>query len=176
MAVKLRMSGRYDAFPILRFEGNYPLVKKTTSRDDVVEVVVNKLPIPDDSVSWEQILDYHSDPDSRGKLTALRMWMSEVARSELTPREVEEKLEWLMHDYERHLKLHKMKYSTGTLETIVTVGAEFLENMVKFEWGKAAKALFAIKHRRIELLEAEMSAPGSEVAYLVEAKKKFKEE
>ena len=107
------------------------------------------------------------------KFLALRHWMSEVARAELTPAEVEEKLEYLIDQYQRHMKLHRMKTNVGTLETVVTASAEFLGDLVSFKWGKAAEALFSLKRRRVALLEGELTAPGNEVAYIVKARETF---
>jgi hypothetical protein len=176
MAVVLRDSQKLNAYPLLQdsllkiFRRE---LEKQTHEKDVISVILKRLPEPDDSVPWEQIIDYRADPDSKGKLLALRNWIHEIARSELTQQEIEDKLDWLVYDYQRHCELHKMKYNVGTLETIVTVGAQFLEDMVKFKWGEGAKALFSLKHSRVSLLEAEIGNPGSEVAYLVETQKAF---
>ena len=54
-----------------------------------------------------------------------------------------------------------------------TCPAEFLGDLVSFKWGKAAEALFSLKRRRVALLEGELAAPGSEVAYIVKARETF---
>ena len=99
--------------------------------------------------------------------------MMQAAKAQLTQREIEDNLEWLVFDYRRHLGLHKLKANMGAFETIVTVGAEFLESLAKVNWGKAAQLLFTFKHRKIELMEAEIKSPGSEVAYILETRKRF---
>lgn len=99
--------------------------------------------------------------------------MSEVARAELTTAEVEEKLEYLIDQYRKHMRLHRMKTNVGTLETVVTTGAEFLGDLMSFNWGKAAEALFSLRRRRVTLLEGELTAPGTEVAYIVKARETF---
>jgi hypothetical protein len=38
---------------------------------------------------------------------------------------------------------------------------------------KIAKGIMVVKKRKVELLEAEMKAPGKECAYVFEARKKF---
>lgn len=99
--------------------------------------------------------------------------MSETARSKLSAEEVEEKLEYLLSEYQRHLNLHRLKTELGTIETVVVASAEILENLVKFKWSKIARGLFSIKHRRIALMEAELTAPGSEIAYIAGTREKF---
>ncbi len=176
-ALRLRLTQQIDACPIV----SKPLVipalpaieSEKSSRSDVIQIAVKTIPVPSESVSWEQILEYRSDPDSKSKFLALRHWMSEVARAELTPAEVEEKLEYLIDQYQRHMKLHRMKTNVGTLETVVTTGAEFFGNLASFQWGKAAQALFSLKKREVALQEAELSAPGKEIAYIVKTRETF---
>jgi hypothetical protein len=171
-AIQLRELSKADSYPI------FPLFShlerdSEVNKLGVVRVVLNALPIPNDLTSWEQILEYRSDPDSHAKFLDLRNWMNEVARAALTPIEVEQKLEHLLSQYQRHMALHKMKTNTGTLETIVVAGAEFVEHLAKFKWGKIAKGLFSLKHRRIAMMEGELTSPGNEVAYVVNARKAF---
>jgi len=53
----------------------------------------------------------------------------------------------------------------------VVTAAELAEDFVKVKWGKLAKGLFDLTHERIELREAELKAPGRELAYLDAAKR-----
>lgn len=173
VSVRLRELEGLDTFPLC-YNERLPVGNRVISQANVIRIVLRALPIPDDTTSWEQILEYRSDPDSFGKFLALRRWMTDVAKAELPEKEIEDNLEWLVYDYERHLKLHKLKAQMGVFESIVTVGPEFLENMVKINWGKAAKLLFFLKHRKVDLMEAEMKAPGSEVAYIIKSREQFK--
>ncbi len=170
--IGLRKLHNMDAYPVLSLR-DFLLSNEKADKNDVVVIALDSLPVPDESTPWEQIIEYRSDPGSQSKFLALRHWMSEVARAELTPAEVEEKLEYLIDQYRRHMRLHRMKTNVGTLETIVTTGAEFLGNLVSFKWGKAAEALFSLKRRQVALLEGELTAPGNEVAYIVKAREAF---
>jgi hypothetical protein len=156
ISVMLREHKQMDAYPVFAISPD-ELEKPKAEKNDIVQITLNAFPIPDDSVSWEEIVDYRSDPDTQGKFLALRNWMNEVAQAQLTPNEIEEKLEWLMYEYQRHLALHKMKTNFDTFETIVVAAADCLENLVKLNLGKAARGLFAFKHRRIELIEGELN-------------------
>lgn len=172
ISVMLREHKQMDAYPVFTISPN-DLQNPQAEKNDVVQITLNAFPIPDDSVSWEQIVDYRSDPETQGKFLALRNWMNEVARARLTPNEIEEKLEWLIYEYQRHITLHRMKTNSDTFETIVVAAADCLENLVKLNLGKVARGLFAIKHRRIELMEGELKAPGSEIAYIVQSRQRF---
>jgi hypothetical protein len=172
VSVQLRLLESVDAYPIFPTGFLSPAISQV-GKSEVVQLSLNALPMPDESTPWEQIIEYRSDPDSRSKFLALRHWMSEVARAELTPAEVEEKLEYLIDQYQKHMKLHRMKTNVGTLETVVTTGAEMLGDFFSFKWGKAAQALFSLKRRKVALLEGELTAPGNEVAYIVKARETF---
>ena len=56
---------------------------------------------------------------------------------------------------------------------IVVAVAETAENIAKLKFSALAKSLFALKHRRIELIDAERQAPGRELAYIVRARERF---
>jgi hypothetical protein len=171
-AAVLRGAGDFDVVPLVSVTP--PAAQKHhAGKTDVLQIVVDNLPTPNESTPWEQIIEYRSDPDSRSRFLALRHWMSEVARAQLTPAEVEEKLVYLVDQYQKHMKLHRMKTNVCTFETIVTTGAEVLGDLVSFKWGKAAQALFSLKKRQVALLEGELTAPGNEVAYIVKAREAF---
>jgi hypothetical protein len=51
--------------------------------------------------------------------------------------------------------------------------AEIAESLVKSQWSKIAKKLFEVSHKQIDLMKAEMTAPGREVAYIVKARERF---
>jgi hypothetical protein len=164
-----------DAIPILpsppprSIPHEFPQVGK----EKVLQVVFNKLPIPDDSVPWEDIIDFRNDPDTKSKFLGFRVWMSKLARENRPTVEIEEELEYLTEEYRNHIALHKLKYNTGALETTITIAAEVLEDLARLKFGKLAKSLFILKNRRIALMEAEHSAPGREIAYVVKASERL---
>lgn len=84
----------WDAYPIL--PADICLPEDTSAKNEVIRIVLNALPVPDEQTSWEQIIEYRDDPDSQSKFLDLRNWMTEIARNELTPNEAEEKLEYLL--------------------------------------------------------------------------------
>lgn len=172
ISTQLRILDKIDAYPILsQIVPQVPLPQDT--KCDVIDVVLQALPLPDDSVPWEQIVEYRSDPESHHKFLALRHWMSDVARAALTPAEVEEKLEYLISEYQRHMELHHMKTNNSTLETLFSASAEIIGGLLSTKWSKVAQVLFSLKRRRVALLESELTAPGREVAYIVKARERF---
>jgi hypothetical protein len=142
-------------------------------RSEVAKVTINKLPIPDETTSWEQIIDFRSDPDNQLALLRLRRWIRKIASENLSALEIEEELEWLLNEYENNLHLHKIKSNTSAVEIWVKSPLEVLENLVTLKFSKLVDPLFAIRKRRISLLEAELQAPGREVAYILKTKEHF---
>ena len=161
-----RNNENMDVYPL--FYNGYPeLTQQTSSVGDVIDLTINQLPIPDDSTSWEQIMEFRNDPATEGKFLDLRNWMNEIARAKLTPLEVEQKLEWLVHEYQRHMELHRMKINVSALETI-------LVSIADRKFGDIVKGLFSVRHRKIALLEGELKAPGREIAFISKAQETFR--
>jgi len=149
------------------------IVSKGFHASNVLEVILEKLPVPNEDVEWRQIIEYRADPDSSQKFTALRVWMQDIARKDYSKNEIEDRIEHLINEYENHLKLHKLKFESCKASIMVTTPLEILENLVKFKWSQIGKALFSFKEKQFDLMEAEMNAPGKEVAYILKANEKF---
>lgn len=171
-SIELRELHDLDAFTVLS-GGIQDTDHVQANKGDIVEIVLNALPTPGESTSWEQIIEYRGDPDSHSKFLALRNWMNQLARAGLASLEVEQQLEFLVDEYEQHLRLHRMKTNAGTLETVIVAGAEFLENLSRFRLSKSANALFSARHRKIALIEQELTAPGRDVAYVIKTREMF---
>jgi hypothetical protein len=171
LAVRLRLDEQMDSQPCSDIH-KLP-EDKSAGKGEVVQITLKAFPQPSPKTPWEQILEYRNDPDSQSKFLALRNWMNETARAELEPMEIEQKLEYLMDEYQKHMRLHRMKTNAGFLQTAVISTAELLEDLVKIRWGKIAKGLFSFRERRIALLEGELNSPGSEIAYIIKAQESF---
>lgn len=59
------------------------------------------------------------------------------------------------------------------MEAYVIPALELVEDLVRFKWSKIAKGAVVVKKRNLELLEAEMKAPGRECAYVFDARRTF---
>lgn len=146
----------------------------TPAPGSVTSIVLDAFPLPDESATFEDIINFKEDPDTSRKRQLLQRWTHNLATKGVTSeKEIAQEIEWLLADYEEHMRLHKMKINRGTLETVFVTGAEIAEDLAKFKWGAAAKLLFSASHRKIELLEAEMKAPGRELAYISKARERF---
>ena len=93
---------------------------------------------------------------------------------DLSPVEVEEELEWLINQFERFMKLHRLKSNYETIEVLVKAPLEIIEDLVRIKFSKMPNPYFALKKRQISLMEAELNAPGNEIAYIVKTNQAFR--
>lgn len=171
ISIKTMYFERTDALSLVPC---YDFSKIPSSRkSEVARVAIDKLPIPDETTPWEQILDFRNDPDNQSALLNLRRWVRNISSENLTASEIEEELEWLLNEFENNMKLHKIKANTNTIEVWIKTPLEVLENLLTLKFSKLVDPLFAVKKRSISLMEAELQAPGREVAYILKTKKQF---
>jgi hypothetical protein len=165
----LRTRENLDAYTVVPSEhSSLDNDDQDTANHDVVKIVLPTFPVPDEDVTWQQILEYRNGPDPQNKFRVVKNWISEVARGSFTPDEAEEKLEHLLNQYRRRLELHQMKTSTTTLEAFVVTTQDVLD---RFRSGE--RALFSLTHRKLALLQGESTSAGSEVAYVIKTKSLF---
>lgn len=174
VATRVSNAHGVDALPVFN-EFDFDCKVSNQHSHDVVALVLDSFPTPDpDTVPWEHIFEFRSDPDSRYKFFELRHWMREMSHTQLPYKEVSEKLEYLIHQYKTHLGLHKMKTKHTRVETIMVSLLESVEELVRLRPSKSVSALFRIKTHKIKLLEEELKLPGQEVAYIIEVHKEFR--
>lgn len=174
VAQRLQSEANIDAVPLaIGSNANLDQLFKG-GRTPTMHILLNAIPEPEPyTTSWEAILDFRDDKDARGKLAQLRSWIIDMSRTDLSPNDITTKLEALRYEYEQHMKLHKMKFRAGILQTVVVATAEFAENLAKLQLGKLAKGLFTCQEAKLALLEAELTAPGRELAYLYQVQRTF---
>lgn len=145
----------------------------STRKSEVVQIMINRLPLPDNTTAWEKIIDYRADTENQDSLRSLRRWINKITSQNLAEKEIEEELEWLVSEFQKHMKFHKMKANSEMLEVIVKTPLEIIEDLVKLKFSKLPEPLFALKKRQLSLMEAELNAPGREIAYIIKSKEAF---
>ena len=170
-ALQLRHVDRVNAVPVTT--GWHRSPDDSVTRADVIQLVLRQLPVPGDRHGLQDILAFREEARAEGLSQSLRVWINEMASGGLSRIEVSDTLEHLVSRYERMLAVEKMQRDTSIIETLVVTTAEIAESLVKFQWSAAAKKLFEVRHRQIDLMKAEMTLPGREVAYIVKARERF---
>lgn len=141
---------------------------------EVVRFALQSIPEPDfETTPWEQILDFRNDSDTKKLLSYFRHWFTEIKKKPLTYHELSEELNYYCSKYEEHIKVQKMKINYGILEALLMIPAEMIEGLVRLKPTQTVKALFTFKRQRLQLREAEMKAPGRDLAYLIKVKEEF---
>jgi hypothetical protein len=155
-----------DRVPILDDFTYSPEEEDLSRREMVISLTLEKVPVPSGNVSLDDILDFKSTAGAKNELIRFRKWATDVVRGDLQKTEIEQEIEYLLSEYENEMNLNKLKYKHSAVEVLVVTSAEILENLLKLKWSEAAKSLFSIKRRNVNLLTAEATACGREMAYL----------
>lgn len=143
----------------------------TAHKHEVMQVAMNYLPVPDPLSDWRDILEFKRE--MRDKAWHFRRFLHSMVNNKQTEAEVRDDLEWTVNEYTKAMKLHHLKAGNSFMEVYVIPIIELAEDLAKFNWSKIAKGALSVKKRQVELMEAEMKAPGRECAYVFEAQKRF---
>lgn len=154
-------------------ETDYTYEIPNSKKREVIQVVITKLPIPDNTVPWEKIIDYRNDSDNQGNLLGLRRWIKKISTEELSKAEIEDEIDWRINEFQKHMKYHKIKANTETLEILVKAPLEIIENLIKVKLSKIPDPFFVLKKRQLMLMEAEINAPDKELAYIIKTRETF---
>ena len=138
---------------------------------NVLNVAMSALPAPDDLCSWQDILDFKAD--LRDKQWGFRRFLRNLATKQQTEAEIGDEIEWMVNEYTKAMEIHHIKASQSFVDVLVISPLEIIENLVKFNCSKIAKGALQVQKRKVELMEAELKAPGRECAYVFGARRRF---
>lgn len=144
-----------------------PWTEKIEPKLNVAEVLglaIERVPVPDDNVPWQDILDMKEDRDLADRARKLRLWATKIAGSESSLASADEQISDLLADYSRYLAAHKIKTSSTILEAVVVGTAGMLEDLVKLKFEKIAQRIFSYRKFHAEVLMSELKAPGRELS------------
>jgi hypothetical protein len=166
-AAQLRNLNNLDAHAVVSSESSpWEQDDEHSNRHDVLQILVNALPLPDKDVSWEQIIEYRSDPNSLNRFLDLRNWIRDIARGKLTPLEAEQRLQPVLTRFHKQTEILPMKTVSRQLNAFVTTSPDVLRNLLSYAGG--TKFCF-FAHRKLVLLEGEALSDVSEVVFVLES-------
>jgi hypothetical protein len=160
-----------DVVPICEASIPDQYLKGINQKGNVLEVAMKHFPIPGPMNSWQDILDFKSE--MHDKQWHFRRFLSTLAGKNQAEAEIRDDLEWTLNEYRRAMKIHRLKAGDTFMEVYVIPVIELVEDLAKFNWSKITKGALGVQKRQVELMEAEMKAPGRECAYVFEAQKRF---
>jgi len=152
--------------PIIRSKTNHFVEEDVTNVSVVLSIVLKKFPQLSAENNLEAFIDFKQDPEGQIKLARLKDWILETSKKEYSDKEIEQKLDYLLIEYSKHLEIHQLKYNLGIVETLVVTSLEIIESLVKLNFSKAAKVLFDLGKQNVNLLDAEQKLTGKEIAYI----------
>jgi len=136
--------------------------------EDVLHFALRAFPVPDESSSWEDILEFKVE--CHDKVWAFRRFLQSLAAKHKTEGEIRDEIEWMIHQYSRAMDQYGILRSTTFLEAYIIPAVEALENLKPSMF---LKGLVAIRKRKIALFDAESNSPGHQCAYVFDARKRF---
>jgi hypothetical protein len=162
-----------DVFTILQWvqKDQSASSNKQDNQGRVLSIVLNQFPELDDSVPWQEVLDLKAKLHEQQH--DLHRWMRKIAKGDVGLIELRDEIEGLLADYIRHMDLQRAKRRMSRLETILLVTAEVAENLIRANFGKLAQGLVEFRNRDLGLAEAELQAPGRELAYIAAVRERF---
>jgi hypothetical protein len=155
-----------EFYPILR---SIETLDGVGTKTTVLRLVIEHLPQPGPDTSWEAIIDFRNDAETRRQYLALTHWINEMTHSSWTANEIEEEFEHLFAEYKKSLDRHRLKWKTSPLEILVAVGASLLPT----GWNLLSN-LVKLGSATVSLMEEEAKLPGKEIAYIYRVQQAFK--
>lgn len=134
---------------------------------DAARIVVGAFPVISDCVPFSAILALRSDEEFKTHRRRLRSWIRKIGNDDLSTAELRDEIEYLMNEYQRYMRIQKLKFSIGTVESLVKMSLGIFENLLKLNLEKISDTIFSISKEKVNLAEAEINAPGKELSYLV---------
>lgn len=141
----------------------------------VLDLILSNVPQPGPLTPWEAIFDWRNDEEAKIKFRRLKHWVNKTSeRKDLNPEHLKDEVLHLLDEYQQYMKIQKAKFSSSTLRTIITGTAEVIESLTKLNFKALAEMPFKINEARVAVREAELTAPGRELAYIIDVRKTFK--
>jgi hypothetical protein len=158
---------------------------------DAILAALARIPLVADShTTWEQVKEFRADKESLLRYREMRLWLRESFKAS-TVEEAQERISLLFDRYEDAINKHGLQTRLGRLAQVWDSRATFAATAsgitTSIALGKLWPALVAgavvvgrvcleVKRMNIESSLFRDSAPGREVAYLYDVKRKFPEE
>lgn len=159
-----------DIIPV--FELGMPDETETESTKNLIlKIALEQFPTPGPGSAWEDILDFKREMHQ--KHWDFRRFLHTLSTKKQTEAEIRDDIEWTVNEYRKAMNIHHIKAGNSFTDVYVIPVIELAEDLVKFNWTKIARGALSVKKRQVELMEAEMKAPGRECAYVFEAQNRF---
>lgn len=161
---------RYNDAPVVAHVNPTSIPESAEHMVAGLEVCIRAVPMPDEDMPWETFLDFRRDAENIAKLRALRLWVQKRATSEDSAAVMKDELEALLWDYEKYMKIQKVKFTRGVISTLLTATAQIVAASKLLPLAGGLGKLLEVRSHNLALEEAELKAPGREVAFVSSAR------
>jgi hypothetical protein len=169
------MSQYKDVYPILFSKHSFQNQNTNTRRKAVVEFIIDKIPEPSDTTSWEQIIEFRQDDDLQKKYYNLIGWINKVAaNTSYDEVAMIDEYNELLSEYKKAFQLHQKISLTTRIALIVKSGIEVFTQPTPQSVPSLINNFFSLHQRHFELLESEGKIVGKEIAYIYQIEQKMK--
>lgn len=143
-------------------------------KSPVIHILINALPVPMAEVPCEEVLEFKQDKKVQSQLKIMQRWIRKsMAKEDINPQIIGEELADSLHDYTEHMRLARIKYNTEVFQALLTFPLATFERIIKLQFSQLFDPIFTVKKAHIALCEAELKAPGRELAYLHSVQDRF---
>jgi hypothetical protein len=146
---------------------------KISSKAKLINLTIEQFPIPNYDVPWQKLFGFKENKDSINKKYDLKNWINELSEKEIDPKIFSQKLEYLIHEYEKDLKNNKFEYSKELVKVVLRLPFKTAENLFKIKWGNIVDPIFQIGELTYDLFNIEKKSKNKQVGYIVKSKRKF---
>lgn len=140
----------------------------TEKSSSVLNIVLSKFPSLDKSIEWNQVKEIKTDNVLRNKYLKLNNFINELSHKEFSIKEIEEKIEYLIREYENQLLLHNKKLKYNKYELVLNSSIGILENLIKGNILNIGKNILDIKKEKVGLEIEKQFLNGNEIAFISE--------
>lgn len=165
IALDLQLNKSIAAIPLFIGE-TYSTNSNITRPEDVMRVVLKQLPIPDDTVPLQDILDLRNDPEFIKKRDRLWSWTRETASKNWDFSVISDEMRIRSQEYSDFMTHAGIKTRLTAMGLILKSSIEFIQNLKDFNLTKLTEPLFSISTEKANLNIAELTAPGKELALI----------
>ncbi|RYE23878.1 MAG: hypothetical protein EOP51_09230 [Sphingobacteriales bacterium] len=138
----------------------------------IYNVILNRIKVPDESVSWDHIYEMKADQDLRRKYYTLVKWINDMISSKKAVKEIIDEYNYLLSEYEYQFNIHKVKYIYSSIEIVLNTALDVFGSILShFTFnpsmvGKLSAPIFSVRRAGYELLDAETKIKGRELAFI----------
>ncbi len=137
------------------------------------EAVIDSLPVPGDLVPLDAVLEFRDSRNERERLNRLARWIQrKILEGGDNPKLVRLEVEDAIEAYEAEMRAQRMVVRHERLRILMALPSSVIRAVLGSSAGGQSDVLTLLEHK-VKLTQAEMAAPGRDLAYVAAARSRF---